>query len=122
MTKTSRWLAFAGAMIFASVAQANWIEKSDVNAMLVLEASAEFSPEGVANQGLDKFDGEIMDLNPDVFQRSQDSDRALLKDMQKRLAKEQHPKIRQDLEILIQALEDGLESGEVNRSHLLPYY
>jgi len=122
MTKTSKWLVFTGAMIFATVVQANWIEKSDVNAMLVLEASAEFSPEGAASQGLDKFDGEIMDLNSNVFQRSQASDRALLQEMRKRLIKEQHPKVSQDLEILIQALEDGLESAEINRAHLLPYY
>lgn len=120
--KINQWLVVVGAVIFTSVAQANWIEDSDINSMLVLEASAKFSPEGVADLGLDKFDGETMDLKLNVYQRSRDSGRALSQEMRKRLAKEQHPKIRQDLEILIQALDDDLASAAVSRTHLLPYY
>ncbi len=120
--RTSKWLAFAVAIICTTAVQANWIEKSDINAMLVLEENAKFNPEGVADLGLDKLDGEITDLQSNVYQRSQDSDRALLQEMQKRLAKEQHPKIRQDLVILVQALQDSLISAEVNHTHLLPYY
>lgn len=109
-------------MVFSGIAQANWIEESDKNAMLVLETNAQFNPEGVAGVGLDKFDGEITDLKPNVYKRSQLSDQGVLKEMQKRLVRETHPKIRQDLQILIQSLQDGLDSAEINRTHLLPYY
>ena len=122
MKGTTISLFMLGLMLVSSLAQADWIQKSDINAMLVLEASAQFNPEGVASQGLEKFDGDIMDLNPRVHQRSQDSDKALLKEMKTRLAKETHPKIRQDIEILIQSLQDSIDSADIHRANMLPYY
>ena len=119
-TKTS--LFMLGLLLASGLAQADWIQKSDINAMLILEASAQFNPEGVASQGLDEFDGDIMDLKPKVHQRSQDSDKALLKEMNKRLATETHPKVHQDIEILIQALQDGINSADIHRANMLPYY
>lgn len=116
------WLALACVVSCASLAQADWIEKSDINAMAVLEAQAAFVPENVATFGLSQYDADIMDLKPGLFRRSQASNSALLAQMQKRLADEKHPKVRQDLEILIQSITDELEAAEIQRAHLLPYY
>jgi hypothetical protein len=101
---------------------ADWIEDSDQNAMLVLRAQAAFQPESVARAGLSEYDGDIVDLGPDYRERRDESDRALLAELEKRLADEGHPKVRQDLEILIQSIEDGLESRRIDAQYMLPYY
>jgi hypothetical protein len=101
---------------------ADWIKDSDHNTMVVLRGQAKFQPESVSSYGLTEFDGEIFDLKPNVYQRAQDQYRALLQEMQRRLAREKQPQVRQDLQILLQSLEDGLESAGLEHDMLLPYY
>lgn len=122
MFKTSRLFAAAVALLFISHANADWIEVSDKNAMYVLESQAQFQPEGVARAGLSDFDGDIFDLNAGYIERQDANDRELLAEMKRRLSTEQHPKVRQDLEILIQSLEDGIESRRIHQQYMLPYY
>ena len=107
---------------FACAASADWIEQSNVNAMMVLQSQAKFEPESVARTGLSQFDADIIDLNPDYNERQTASDRLLLAELNKRLALKQDPKVREDLEILIQALEDGIETRRIGTAYLLPYY
>lgn len=122
MFKTSRLFAAAVALLFISHANADWIEVSDKNAMYVLESQAQFQPEGVARAGLSDFDGDIFDLNAGYIERQDANDRELLAEMKRRLSTEQHPKVRQDLEILIQSLEDSIESRRIHQQYMLPYY
>lgn len=122
MFKTSRLFAAAVALLFISHANADWIEVSDKNAMYVLESQAQFQPEGVARAGLSDFDGDIFDLNAGYIERQDANDRELLAEMKRRLSTEQHPKVSQDLEILIQSLEDSIESRRIHQQYMLPYY
>jgi len=108
--------------VFAGAASADWIEQSNVNAMMVLQSQAKFEPESVARAGLTRFDADVIDLNPDYNERQSASDRLLLAELNKRLALKQDPRVREDLEILIHALEDGIETRRINSAHLLPYY
>lgn len=110
------------ALLLASVARADWIEDSNQHTLYLLRAQAAFSPENLSGLGLAGFDGEIMDLKPRRYNRELASDRKLLKEMRRREATEQHPRVKQDLAILVQALEDGIASAEVRRAHMLPYY
>lgn len=118
------WLVLSCVFFAAGSAQAkdDWIEKSDVNSMLVLEAQAAFAPESIAGYGLTQFDGDIMDLRAKSHERSQASTKNILQQMQGQLKSEQQPQVREDLEILIQSLQDDIESADINHSHLLPYY
>lgn len=118
------WLLLSCVFFAATFAQAkdDWIEKSDVNSMLVLEAQAAFAPEDIASYGLAQFDGNIMDLEAKSHERSQASTQNILQEMQRRLKSEQHPQVREDLEILVQSLQDDIESADINHNHLLPYY
>lgn len=122
MHKFSRLFVPTCFLLFAIHANADWIEDSDKNAMYVLESQARFQPEGVAQAGLSEFDGDVFDLNAGYEERQDANDRELLIEMNKRLAAERHPKVRQDLEILIQSLEDGIESRHINREMMLPYF
>lgn len=121
MLKRSRSLIAAVVLLLSASASADWIEDSDKNSMMVLRAQAAFQPESVAAAGLNDFDGEIIDLGANYVDRREASDRELVVELERRLADESHPKIRQDLEILIQSLTDGIEARRAYHERLLPY-
>ena len=121
MLKRSRSLIAAVVLLLSASASADWIEDSDKNSMIVLRAQAAFQPESVAAAGLNDFDGEIIDLGANYVDRREASDRELVVELERRLADESHPKIRQDLDILIQSLTDGIEARRAYHERLLPY-
>ena len=100
----------------------SWVDRSNEHAQIVLEVLAEFNPEGAASLGVDGLDEAIIDYRPGLYERNRSASEAVLAELRKRLAAENHPKVRQDLEILVQAVEDGLESARLTRENLLPYY
>jgi hypothetical protein len=122
MNKMTQFLILAISLLVAGSAYADWIEDSDKNAMLVLRSQAAFQPESVARSGLSEFDAEVVDLNADYIERQDANDRELLVEMQERLAAETHPKVRQDLEILIRSINDDIESRRVASKYMLPYF
>ena len=121
--------AAAAAMIFlvlgvtaAAAEERSWVDRSNENAQIVLEVLAEFNPEGAASLGVDGLDEAIIDYRPGLYDRNRTASEAVLAELQRRLAAETEPRVRQDLEILIQAVEDGLRSAQLTRDNLLPYY
>jgi uncharacterized protein (DUF885 family) len=122
MHRISRFSMLFTGLLLLTAANADWIEDSDVNAMLVLRSQAAFQPESIASAGLDEFDAEVFDINADYLARRTANDRELLVELQRRLAAEEHPKVRQDLEILIQSIEDGIETRRLNTKYMLPYF
>lgn len=111
-------ILFASSNAYAS----DWVEKSNEHAQLVLELFAEFSPEGAGNLGVDGLDEEISDLGPGYFENAQAKSRELLAELKERLAAETDIKVRQDLGILVQAVDDSITSGDLNHEQLLPYF
>jgi hypothetical protein len=117
--------AFSVALILSpdvSAQSSDWVEKSNVHANAVLKVLAKLSPEGAGRLGVDGLDEEISDLGPGINERSRQMSVALLEDLQGRLKDEKDSKVRQDLGILIQAIEDSIRSADLNESLLLPYY
>ena len=110
------------AAVPAFAVDTSWVEKSNDHAQVVLEVLAKYSPEGAGSFGVDGLDEEIFDLGPRIYERAMADSAAILEELQGRLADESHPKVRQDLEILVQAIEDNMASSRLNRDHLLPYY
>ncbi len=105
---------------FPSQAQ-DWIEKSNEHAQIVLEIFADFSPEGAGGLGVDGLDEEILDLKEGLYERERAESERVLSELEIRLSEEAHPAVRQDLEILIRVMEDGLRSAELQREYMLPY-
>jgi hypothetical protein len=118
----NRLLFLVACLFLSSVAYADWIEDSDKNAMLVLRSQASFQPESVASYGLTEFDGDVFDINANYGERQDANDRILLLELQSRLADEDHPKVRQDLEILIRSLHDEIETRRLDNKYMLPYF
>jgi uncharacterized protein (DUF885 family) len=122
MHRIFRLLVSATCFLLVIEANADWIEDSDKNAMLVLESQARFQPESIARSGLSQFDGDVFDLGADYDERQTANNLELITELKKRLAVEQHPKVRQDLEILIQSLNDENETRRINNQYMLPYF
>ena len=123
VTRAALAATFISLSAAATAADApGWVEKSDANAQIVLEVLAEFNPEGAARLGVDGLDEAIIDFRPGLYERSRSTSEAVLAELRQRLAAEKQPRVRQDLEILIQSVEDSLRSATLSRDHLLPYY
>ncbi|MDH3550426.1 MAG: DUF885 domain-containing protein, partial [Gammaproteobacteria bacterium] len=110
------------AMTVPAIADDDWVARSDANAQAVLEVMSKFSPEGAGRLGVDGLDEEIADLGPGIYERSLQATTGVLTELQQREALEKDPKVRQDLGILIKALEDNIRSSELRRDNMLPYY
>jgi uncharacterized protein (DUF885 family) len=106
----------------ATTARADWIADSDRNALEVLSARSEFIPGWGSYYGLARFDGEVSDLRAGVDERYRARMVELLAQMRAREAAATDPRVRQDLAILVQDIEDDIESQAINRAHMLPYY
>ena len=100
----------------------SWVEKSNEHAQIVLEVMSKFSPEGAGSMGIDGLDEQISDLGPGIYERSLEATREVLAELRKREAAETHPKVKQDLGILVKALEDNIQTSELDRANMLPYY
>jgi hypothetical protein len=115
-------LAVTFLMGTAAGEEPGWVEKSNEHAQIVLEVMSKFSPEGAGRLGIDGLDEQISDLGPGIYERSLEATREVLAELRKREAAETHPKVKQDLGILVQALEDNIQTSELNRANMLPYY
>ena len=102
--------------------ESGWVEKSNEHARLVLNVFAKFSPEGAGSLGVDGLDEQVMDLGPGIEERSNAESEKVLAELRRRLEKETDTKVRQDIGILSQAVEDGIRTSKLNHELLLPYY
>lgn len=89
-----------------------WVERSNANTMLLLRAQAPFAPEQLSFFGIPGYDDQVSDLGPGNARRFREATLRARADLAARLATESDPNVRQDLEILIQAADDQVESSE----------
>ncbi len=119
---TTGLIALMALTLSAPAPAADWVEKSNEHAQVVLDVLAKLSPEGAGQLGVDGLDEAISDLGPGTHERSQEMSRELLNELQGRLRQESNSKVRQDLGILIQAIEDSIRSADLNHDQMLPYF
>ena len=105
----------------AAAAEPAWVTKSNANAKLLLSVVAKYSPEGASSLGVDGFDEQITDLSRDQFEPSNKDMRAAIAEMEKRLKAETDPKIKQDLEILINSATDQIRTNALQRKYFMPF-
>ncbi len=100
----------------------DWVEKSNAHASVALDLFARYAPEGAANFGVDGLDEEIVDLGPGIHERFIADSEAVLRELERRLEAEDDSRVRQDLGILIKAVEDNTRTTKLNHDMLLPYF
>lgn len=99
-----------------------WVQKSNEHAGVLLGLFARFSPEQAGQMGVPGFDEQITDLSPGFFERQSEAAATGKAELEKRLAAEQDPMVRQDLEILIDQIDKFQESAQVQRELVQPYF
>jgi uncharacterized protein (DUF885 family) len=99
-----------------------WVTRSNQNTQLLLDINARFNPEGAAAYGVEGIDEQITDLKPGVNERRRQAYRNAMEILQQRLAAEQDPLVRQDLEILIGAAQRNIRGVELEEKYNIPYF
>src|SRR5690606_33434866 len=100
----------------------DWVAESNRITKEVMLRQAEFTPELFSGQGISSVDGEVFDLGPRVYERSQKNLRGIIKDLEDRKKTIEDQRVMQDVEILIKSLQEQYHSNELERQYLLPYY
>lgn len=98
-----------------------WVRKSNADAMVLMKVLAQFNPEFASRFGLPGYDTKVIDLKPNVDQRSIEALTQARDTLQKDLATEKDPNVRQDLEIMIKAASRQIEGIKLNDQYLLDY-
>ncbi|SFF30375.1 Uncharacterized conserved protein, DUF885 familyt [Fontimonas thermophila] len=99
-----------------------WVEESDRNAAVLLDVMAQFAPETAGQIGVDGYDEKVLDLGPEVYERSQAATQAAIATLEQRRALTTDTAVLEDLDILLQAARDSLASQRLEHELMLPYY
>ncbi len=103
-------------------AEENWVEKSNDHAKPLLDLQAKYAPEFAASLGVEGYDEEIFDLQEGLYERGQQDLAEVIADYRHRLTTAEHPKVIQDLNILLESAQNTAQSSRLNREHMLPYF
>ncbi len=98
-----------------------WVAKSNEDAQLLIAIMARYSPEDAASQGVAGLDEQITTASPEQPERFRRDMAVARFELQKRLALEKDPLVRQDLEILLAEADREIRSSEASERNLLPY-
>jgi uncharacterized protein (DUF885 family) len=110
-----------GQKLTAAPATPAWVEQSNQNAQVLIQAIARFAPEGAGKLGVEGLDDRILDLKPGFVDRQKQTAKESIATLQQRLPKTSDPKVRQDLEILIDAAQDTIQGIDLGEKYELPY-
>ena len=105
----------------ATAADRSWIETSDRNSAIVIEMQGAFQPEFASELGIERFDTAVLDLNPDNAKRYDAAAGRVLELLSAKRKTESDPKVRQDLDILIDAVENRRRTSALEHRLLIPY-
>src|SRR6266851_1423256 len=117
-------IVVSGAICFplaASAEDRSWIETSDRNSAIVIEIEGAFHPEFASELGIDRFDTAVLDLAPENAKRYDAAAGRVLEQLSARRKTESDPKVRQDLDILIDAVESRRRTSALEHRLLIPY-
>ena len=118
-------VSFLLSFLLASAAwpqsQPAWVQKSNQNAQLLIDLEARYSPEEASSEGVPGLDEQISSASPDEPQRLRKDLAVARLELERRLALERDPLVKQDLEILIAEVDRDIKSSDANERTLLPY-
>jgi hypothetical protein len=98
-----------------------WVAKSNRNAQLLIDINARYAPESAGASGAAGLDDRVTVLTADRPERFRADLTAAGKELQSRLASEEDPLVRQDLQILIDSAGRDVRESEITERHMLPY-
>ena len=114
-------LALVAVPVFAAPVP-DWVRESDAMAQPMLQIMAQFAPEGAQRLGVEGVDDKIVDLGPNHSERYRAAMEAAGKDLEVKLPTTRDPKVREDMQILIDYAHRQIEAGKLEDALLLPFY
>jgi hypothetical protein len=124
MSSVQKLVAIIAIGLLGAVAQAAelpWVTRSNENSKLLLTVVAKYGPESASQLGVDGYDEAITDFSRDLYEAQNADLQAAITDYKARLAAESDPKVRQDLQILINAAQDNISANALARKYFIPY-
>jgi Bacterial protein of unknown function (DUF885) len=109
------------AMTIGAQSPPAWVARSNQNAQLLVAIAARYSPEDAGSSGVPGLDEQISTAPPDQPERFRRDTAVARIELQKRLAVEKDPLVRQDLEILMAQAARDIRSSDAYERNLLPY-
>jgi len=100
----------------------DWVKESDAAAQPMLKVIAQFSPEGAQRLGVEGVDDKVVDLGPGYSERNRAALEAAAKELEAKLGSTRDPKVREDIQILIDDARRKIEVGKLEDALLLPFY
>src|SRR2546427_9373999 len=111
-----------GVPLAASAGEPPWIGASDRNSAIVIEIEGAFHPEFASELGIDRFDTAVLDLAPENAKRYDAAAGRVLEVLAAKRKAEYDPKVRQDLDILVDAVESRRRTSALEHRLLIPYF
>ncbi|MCJ9429488.1 DUF885 domain-containing protein [Kordiimonas marina] len=123
-------VAVAGVSLIAVVcglglpasAEESWVEKSNAYSQQLLQLLAKYNPEQATMVGVASADADVEDLRPHVLERQTADAEKIIAKLKVAMTKETDPSLKQDLAIMVDALEDGITSEKLHNRVEIPYY
>src|SRR5438093_6459 len=100
----------------------SWVERSDRVSAIVFESLGPFQPEQASALGLERFDTAALDLKPGRTARHEAAARRVLQRLAALRNSETDPRVRQDLDLLIDAVERQRRTRALEHRLLIPYF
>ncbi|MEH6420706.1 DUF885 domain-containing protein [Pseudomonas sp. CGJS7] len=98
-----------------------WVATSNQYTQILIKAQADFNPEGFSFFGIPGYDDKVTDLKPEVGPRFRAAMAKAKSELQTKLQLERDANVRQDLEILLGAIDNTIEGSELNEKLMLPW-
>ncbi len=105
----------------ATAAQQEWVTRSNDHAKILLDLQARYGPEGASRMGIDGLEQQVSRIGSAVERASRADTLRALAELERRLKVEKDARVKQDLEIMIQATKDELKADEIVERLRLPY-
>jgi hypothetical protein len=99
----------------------DWVARSNAHAPVLLDTIAQFNPEEASSLGVTTTDEQVIDLGPRVGERTRAAMARAQAELEKRLAEEKDPNVRQDLLILIDNAKDSIQGSTLDERYLLQW-
>jgi len=100
----------------------SWVERSDRISAIVFESLGPFQPEQASALGLERFDTAALDLKPGRTARYEAAARRVLQRLAALRKSETDPRVRRDLDLLIDAVERQRRTRALEHRLLIPYF
>lgn len=109
------------ALALPAAAAEDWVARSNANAQPLLKVLADFSPETGSALGVPGYDEGVLDLKPGVNERFRAAAEAARRELQAKRDSEKDPRVLQDLDIMIEAAQQQIDTSRINEKYQLPF-